>query len=50
MKYPGQDQAANLQQHRPEGQIQIASTEQVMRAAQEGMNKYRRTLNKLAKN
>ncbi|MET3212234.1 UNVERIFIED_CONTAM: type III secretory pathway component EscR [Paenibacillus sp. PvR008] len=50
MKYPNQDQAANLQQRCPEDQIQIANTEQVMRIAQEGMDKYRRTLDKLAKN
>jgi hypothetical protein len=51
MKYPKQEHTTtNLQQRCPEDQIQIASTEQVKRIAQEGINKYKRTLEKLAKN
>lgn len=46
MKYPNKDQAANVQQH----PIQPAGNEQVMRIAQKGKDKYKRTLDKLAKN
>ncbi|MCC3378024.1 hypothetical protein ACFQ5D_23590 [Paenibacillus farraposensis] len=50
MKHPNQDQAARLQQNCAEGEIKMASTEQIMQSAQQGMFKYRRTLDKLAKN
>lgn len=50
MKYPTKDQAPNVQQHCPEDHIQPAGNEQVMPASQKGIDKYRRTLDKLAKN
>jgi hypothetical protein len=49
MKYSNKDQAVNVQ-HCPEDQIQPAGNEQVMPIAQKGIDKYRRTLDKLAKN
>ncbi|MGW8444412.1 hypothetical protein ACWGXJ_26255 [Paenibacillus sp. S33] len=49
MKYSTKDQTASVQ-HCPKDQIQPAGNEQVMRIAQKGKDKYRRTLDKLAKN